>query len=76
VKHPSYQHVTKALTVASDINQFSVVCCKLIPGCEQGERELQTWSAMLTEDNGFKSCGIFKTTATGNNFNLGNNKLI
>ena len=61
VEYPSFHHRTKAMTVASDISQFSVTWRKLISDCKQVEKPIyyRRVPMQLTEDNNCKSCGTF-----------------
>jgi len=40
VEYPPFHYMTKGLTVASDISQFSVMWHKLISGCKQVEKRI------------------------------------
>jgi hypothetical protein len=40
VECPSFGHMTKPVTVAGDISQFSVMWRKLISGCKQVEKRI------------------------------------
>jgi hypothetical protein len=72
LEYPSYHHMTKALTVASDISQFSVMWYKLISGCKQVEKRITHVYQHNNYRQQFQVMWDIQNSATDNCINAGN----
>jgi hypothetical protein len=64
--------MTKALTVASDISQFSVMWYKLISGCKQVEKRITNVYQHNNYRQQFQVMWVIQNFATDNCINAGN----